>query len=475
MLGGAAIAAAHYAGNQSFALAMSQREAGIFTPEMFGATGDGVSNDSLAFERLGDAVSRAGGGTVEFGRGKTYIVGAQTMARRRGQQYAYAPAKLLLLSRCRKPVLLRGNGARLRCAPGLRFGTFDPSTGRPTNHKMPYFQTEERASPYEFMIHFESCSAPIEVADLELDGNLPNLLIGGGYGDTGTQIRAIGLAFFNNSGPEIVRNVYTHHHGLDGFYIDGAPGGNGAMPERKIVNLRSEYNGRQGCSIVGGRGYVFERCKFNHTGKSTLASAPGSGVDIEAEGGKTVRDISFWDCEFVNNWGPGLVADSGPSQGARFERCAFTGTTSWSAWPNKPYFAFHDCRFVGALAQAHGSADPSRATQFHSCTFTDDPRLSPTGTVYGGTNASRPLADLSDAKNVLFSKCVFLATHGGTLPWSTGAIYVDCRMKQTKKEGGYPRGIFRGRNVIDGTVDLYGSKVPGEIILNGIRHANRSF
>lgn len=164
-----------------------------------------------------------------------------------------------------------------------------------------------------------------------------------------------------------------------------------------------------------------------------------------------------------------MVADTGDSEGGEFERCTFTGTTSWAVWPNKPRFAFHDCEFLGAITRAYGDTDPGRAAQFLNCTFRDDPGRSPRGQVYRGANPDGPLADLSDARNVRFARCAFLATHAATLPWSTEAIYEDCRMEQRSQAVAFPRGTFRGRSSITGKVDLYGSTIDGELFLNGAR------
>jgi hypothetical protein len=319
------------------------------------------------------------------------------------------------------------------------------------------------------MIKVEDCGGPIEISDIELDGNVGSLHIGGRYGDTGWQIRAIGLALVNNRGAELIRDVHTHHHAQDGLIIDGVDEDAAGAAPRRIVGLRSEYNSRQGCSIVGGRNYRFERCRFNHTGQVEVTSAPGAGVDIEAEAGKKNRGLSFADCEFSNNAGCGMVADTGDSEGAEFIGCTFVGTTSWSAWPCKPQFRFRNCTFAGALVRAFGDDDPARAAQFVDCTLTDDPTLSPTGELYGGSNSDRPLADLSDARNVLFSRCSFLATHKAVLPWSTGAIYADCRMEQSTQTISFSRGTFTGANVINGRANLTGSRIVGDVILNGER------
>jgi hypothetical protein len=453
LLGGAAVVLVSPAPLQP------QVGSGRFTPEAFGARGDGITNDTAAFARLAAAVNAAGGGTVSL-RKTTYIVGQQAPSLKENGYYSFAPAPILEFLDCSRAVTLIGNGARLRCAPGLRYGTFDRRSGRATRNKLP-FTGSQVATPYSYMIKVQNCSGGVEISDLELDGNLPALSLGGEYGDTGRQIAAVGLALFNNRGREIIRNVHTHHHALDGLLIDGVNAATGV--DRRIIDVRSEYNGRQGCSIVGGQGYVFEGCQFNHTGKSTIASSPGAGVDVEAEGGKRVRKLSFVDCEFVNNSGCGLVADTGDSADARFENCRFVGTSNWAAWPRKPRFRFFNCSFVGAICNTFGSPDASEAAQFHDCEFRDDPRLSPTGIVY----ARRTIADLSSHANVLFSRCRFQLTHSAVLPWSLNVIYADCTMEQKSREQAYPRGLYRGRNVIRGNVDLSGSKNIGELVVNG--------
>src|SRR5438105_2454879 len=49
--------------------------AGGLTPEMFGAVGNGSTDDSAAFALLSAALNAQGGGTIEFTPGKTYMVG----------------------------------------------------------------------------------------------------------------------------------------------------------------------------------------------------------------------------------------------------------------------------------------------------------------------------------------------------------------------------------------------------------------
>lgn len=458
------LSAAAFAGIGAAAPAWSAP--GALTPEQFGARGDGVTNDTDAFAALAAAIARQGGGEIAL-RKATYIVGRQLRGHGPRTGYAFEPARILEFVGLPRGLTIRGNGARLKCAPGLRYGTFHPGSGARTRNRMPYTQPGELATPYRWMIRVEDCAGPVEITDLELDGNLAGLQIGGQYGDTGWQIPAVGIALTNNRGTEKLARIHAHHHAMDGIHIDGLDRSRGSAAASVIEDVRCEYNGRQGLSLVGGRGYAFARCKFNHTGKGGIASAPGAGVDIEAEAGKKVRDLSFADCEFSNNTGCGLVADSGDSEGASFTGCTFIGTTNWAAWPNKPRFRFADSTFVGAIVHAIGDPRPERATQFHDCTFRDDPALSPTRQVYGGENADRPIADLPGNRNVLFNRCKFLLTHDAVLPWSVDVTYSDCTLSQRSMKLSYPRGFYLGRNRITGQANIAGSVNRGDLVLNG--------
>jgi len=460
LLGGAAF-------GLSFIAAPAWAAAGVFTPEQFGAKGDGITNDTNAFARMAAAVSAQGGGEIVFRRA-TYIVGRQLRGHAERTGYSFEPAKILEFVGLSGPLTIHGNGARLRSTRGLRYGTFEPVSGSKTTHRMPYFGSGDLATPYRAMILIKHCAGPVEISDLELDGNLSALQIGGQFGDTGWQIPAVGIMLQENAGAEKISRVYSHHHAQDGIQIDGLDRIRGSMVATIFKDVRCEYNARQGVSLVGGRGYLFKRCQFNHTGKANITSNPGAGVDIEAEGGKKIRDVSFVSCEFANNSGCGLVADTGDSEGASFNGCTFVGTTSWSAWPNKPRFRFSGCTFVGALVHAFGDKSPERATQFRHCTFRDDPTLSPTKEIFGGENPDRPIADLPGNENVLFHRCRFLLTANSVLPWSVNVTYSDCTLSQRSSRVSYPRGTYIGRNTLMARSDLYSSNIIGELIHNGM-------
>lgn len=439
----------------------------VLTPEAFGAKGDGRTNDTAAFAALSAYVNKRGGGTIIF-RPVTYIVGAHSprgSVHPGGQKAigAFPAGDILHFVNCTGAVIVRGNGARLRAANGLRFGTFDPLSGRPFEHQMPFTRREFIASPYVGMIFAERCSGLIDISDLELDGNVEGLNVGGRYGDTGWQIPAAGIHLSDNLGAERLSRIHSHHHALDGLQLYSVPG---RLASTVLQDVRCEYNGRQGCSLTGGRNYVFENCRFVHTGRSKLQSAPGAGVDIEA-GTHPIRKVSFSNCEFSDNTGCGMVADSGDTSDVSFDGCRFIGTSSWSAWPNKPRFRFTSCLFVGALVHPYGDVNPSQATRFVDCDFRDDPALSPTGKIYFGGNIRHPVVNAAAARNVMFERCRFALTHEGGLPFTSQVIYSDCVMSQSYGVRSNPRGTYTGANRITGNADISGSPIRGQVLLNG--------
>ena len=431
-----------------------------FSPEAFGARGDGLTNDTHAFSALSAEINRRGGGTIVLRAGRTYVVGAQ---KRGDGRFGWNPEPILDLQDLGKALTIIGNGARLRCQRGLRFGTFDLATGARVDRAMPNHKRAEIATPYFAMIRAENCRAPIAIRDVELDGNVAELVIGGKFGDKFWQIPASGLLLSDNQGPERIENVYSHHHALDGAMIPGDPT---RLARSSVRRLVCRYNGRQGLSLTGGRSYDFTDCEFSRTGRSAIHSTPGAGVDIEAEH-NIIRDVSFTRCRFLDNAGAGLTAPVGNSEGVQFNDCLFVGTTNYSVWPNKPRFVFTGCTFVGAIVHAYGDADPERATRFVRCRFTDDPALSPTRQVFAGKSRAIPIVSQA-GPNVMFDNSSFDLIGSATLPRTSPAvIYRDCKMSQRSSQPAGTRGRFLGTTTISGPVVLDGSNVEGKLTVNG--------
>jgi hypothetical protein len=430
------------------------------TPEMFGAKGDGRTNDTKAFAAMSDHVNAAGGGTIVLRR-VTYLVGEQHPGPG-GKKPSFAPVNIINLIRCTRPIVIVGNGAKLLCAPGLRYGRFDPASGEP----LPKLQKRDftnEAIPYHAMVYIHRCSGSVEVSDLELDGNLQSLRIGGKSAGNGWQAGATGMRLGTNTGPERISRVHTHHHAQDGLILNPSIDRTGST---EVTDVVCEYNGRQGCSVTGGRNINFHRCKFNHTGRAVLHSSPSHGVDIEAEL-QPVRDVAFYDCEFSDNFMFGVGAGKQTDiADVAFTGCRFIGTTNFACKVDTPGTKYTRCTFVGATEQNFGVAD--KATQFVDCTFTDNPALSPTKQVFLGRGLHRAIVVIRKSPNTKFSRCHFRLVDEGLLP-KTGpdVIYSDCDMSQRSAEASKPRGIYLGTNVIKGNADLEGSTIRGKVTLNG--------
>lgn len=417
--------------------------------------------NSAAFLDASRAIERAGGGTLYIPAG-TYRVGVQE---RRGAR-ARVPTDIIRIAGCRRPVVVSGAGATLKAADGLYFGAFDPREGRRHDAPQPSRDLAYRVDA-PVMVHVSGCSGSVHVAGLRLDGNLAGYVLGGQWGDTGRQVNGDGLILEGNTGPVTVADIVSANHGRDGIMLIHY-GLTPRSPRYPVVltDVTCDGNGRQGLSWIGGTQLTVTRGRFTRTGRGKVYSAPGAGVDVEAES-SVCRNGRFVDCKFIDNSGIGFVADSGDSMGIVLENCEFIGTTNWSAWPRKPGIVFHDCLFVGSIVNVHGDADPRRATQFYKCRFHADPALSPTRAVFGPY-----LADLgAGARNVLMQGCDFWAkAPDKALPWTPADIrYDNCLFRQTGKAISYPRGIFTGRTSIDsaGKVELWGSVFQGPVVLNG--------
>jgi hypothetical protein len=411
-----------------------------------GAVGNGEANDTLAFQKASSILQKAGGGTLIIPKG-VYIVGRQNHT---DGKYPYYQAEPIFKVEKLKFLRIEGNSAVLRVAPGLHFGSFDKDNGKPyESPKMPF--VDNRYAAYVGNIIQISHSRNIYIHDLELDGNVGSLIIGGQYGDTGRQLPACGLFIYNCSDVRIER-IHSHHNALDGIMIgwyhikeDDPP------TPHTLVDCIFEYNGRQGLSWIGGRGIRAYRCKFNLTGRALnngkpFVSAPGAGLDIEAED-SICRDGYFEECEFINNAGCGMVADSGDGGYSRFVRCVFWGISSWSAWSAKPGLLFEDCRFYGSIVHAYGSENPILATKWIRCVFEDR----------NFKNGEKPygkfLAELNgNLKNVTFDSCHFTANQRRSI-WCSGEGFKMINCIFTHKFDGVPDGdyqaILRGGEIIN--------------------------
>lgn len=432
------------------------------SPQMLGARGDGKSNDTEAFQAAAALIAEAKGGRLVIPPGE-YLWGLQTAAEAAGKGFSFRGGDLIAISGCTDPVVIELQGCKITTAPGLRFGSFDPRTGNPSNPKLPYYDNDFAAQIGAVIEVRDNAQVRI-VGSAELDGNLGALAVGGEWGDRGRQLRHSGVVAYNNRS-FYCENIHAHHFALDGFIIgwrgltDRAP----AYPH-VLENCRALYNGRQGLSWVGGNSLRLEGGEFSQTGKGGLSSAPGAGIDIEAEE-SICRNGLFQHVRCADNTGPGLLADQGDSSRITCIDCTLIGSTSWSLWVLKPQYTFLNCKVVGATPWLLGDQAPAKAAKVIGGLWSMDPKDSPNGQLYG----DRMVFGGSD--NVLFEGVSFTAAGTHALPFSGPATrYSNCSFQQEGTVTYYTRGTFSGVCTFvapRATFDYEASVIAGRVMVNG--------
>jgi hypothetical protein len=362
----------------------------------FGAKGDGRTNDHEAFKNAAKFFSdRKGNGKLIIPKG-IYVVGKQVKG---ANGAAWLGEDVLSFKGC-KNFAIEGKNASIKLQASMRVGAFDPKNGQPHPTEAPQFTEYGYLAAPGNVILFTECEG-ISISSLRLEGNNQNFIKGGKFGDHGFQVPGDGIEIINSK-DIVIDRVEADYFVRDGLQIINKTPQEWktASQNIKLKNCSFAFNGRQGFSWVGGVGLEAIKCKFNHTGRGGITSAPAAGVDIEAEVG-IIRDGTFIDCEFINNNGCGFVADSGPSRDVRFLNCTFWGVSNWSMWTTKANYSFNSCSFYGSVVQGYDSPNDADATKFINCTFEDKP--------YNGV---RPyglyLVEINGKKRMLFDSCTFI-------------------------------------------------------------------
>ncbi len=441
-------------------------------PEWFGAAGDGTTNDTDAFYAASVLLNTWGCGTLSLATGATYIVGQQTLGGD-AANFSYAPDPIIELSGFSGHIKIEGNGATMTAAAGLRIGSFDPGTGNVFNPPGGGFtDTTYMATPYEGMIRADVYTGTLEIENITLNGNEQNLTQGGYWGDTGFQVQCAGLQILPGSGKLFCRNVVSTRHGTDGgTYQATVDSRMDASVLAHFLGCEFTYAGRNSFSFTGGRGVVFENCKFNHAAKGTIQTLPQFGFDMEPDGGLYARDITFINCEFLNNESGGYGGGSGRMQEINFYDCRFsgdpaTGTAGATSalFVTKPGHKFHNCKIVGIYQITasdavkyefrEGITEEGWGPQFFSCIFTNNPNE-----YYGGIAPTLAGGTASVSGPVLFDNCTW---DYNVTAWAittayladqtvrNGSNFYRCTTAGTSAGAGGPSGT--GTAITDGTV-----------------------
>src|SRR5699024_722207 len=184
-----------------------------YNVKAYGAKGDGVTNDTKAFQEVSHLVKQNNGGKIFIPEG-VYIVGSQELTGEIGQGNSYRYESVINIDGA-KNVTIEGVNAELKWIDGFKYGSFDPITGDPHYpSSFPFWDLDYNAG-IGHMIQISNVES-VSIRDLELNGNDANAIIGGRFGDLGYQSRAMGILLSRCDRIEI-KNVHSHHHLLDGL------------------------------------------------------------------------------------------------------------------------------------------------------------------------------------------------------------------------------------------------------------------
>ncbi len=340
-------------------------------------------------------------------------------------------------------------------------------------------------------LFFEYCEN-ITVTDLEIDGNISNMILGGetGIGHPCYEFFFHGIIIQNTMKVQLL-NLNVHHMGTDGLGITNE---NVTTDNDVYVrNSKFNYNGRNGISWTAGRGITIDNCEANYNALLTLPiqTSPGAGLDMESEAAKVIngRIINsrffgnkghalgmpeYWDvpsysghhyflgCEFGNSSSYGsssvVYAALAQQRDVRFDSCKFYGYAIANFIPpvdevatieNAPKFYdcfFSDC-YNGNLVNMHSSTNrtaeiDSRKAIVDRCTFLTFDPLKAWDVVFGHDNMGNSPDDyikVTSSKFIRYNTCNQVAGNlhnGGGVLWHCNLV--DCRFYMHRLPGTNP-------------------------------------
>jgi hypothetical protein len=261
-------------------------------------------------------------------------------------------------------ITIIGNGAKIKYVDRLMYGAFEIGSKKKMTHNTAFSKAENAAYPGNCIKIYNSNN--INISNLELDGNIEKMIIGGRYGDVGIQLWHRGFYIINSYDVRL-KQVNVHHFGLDGIELSNEILKTGKSPyQLTLSNVSCKYNGRQGISWVGGNGLFIENSTFSYSGRANICSAPGAGIDIEPEVAMCKNGL-FVNCKFEDNCGPGFVSDLYKLKTANivFNACTFYGTTACAVWAHNADIHINNSTIIGQILSPAGGGENEKTVINH--------------------------------------------------------------------------------------------------------------
>jgi len=416
----------------------------------FGAVGDGIVNDQDAFKRASDFFNkRKGNGKliIPFG---VYKVGKQMVDT---PKRFMSGIDVIELNNVENFEISGVQNAQqkmplIKFCNSLYFGSFY-SSGKQFAHPIcnatkDYYDYQNRADVGS-IISLNNC-IHVSIRNLELDGNIENLIIGGCWGDIGWQLLHSGVHTDHGSSLKL-ENIYAHHFALDGVTNSGTR-------NFELDSVRCLFNGRQGFSWVDGDSLYANKCQFSYNGRTRISSPPGAGIDIEPEQNHNISFARFYNCTIGFNQGCGLLMVSAPLlvRDMSFYDCNFIGAFNWSLWIPGHDLRFDHCNIYGNLVHTTPKSSVQRVSDiphFVNCYFSD---------VYDGVSTKMVSSYLFDlnSENINLDSCKVHVLSRGIL-WHSG----DCVQTDSLTSS------IKNSEMIDGCSNCY-SMSAGNILFSNV-------